>query len=382
MSQLWENQSAKEQSNQSKYVIQSSAEGVFAKADVPIAVIETDKINVDIKASISGLVLKHNFKAGDIVKVGVPFCVLDEAAKEGASAAPVKPAEQPAKPVEAAAPVPQTKPVEKAPVVEKPIEKKADTPAPVKPTPKPEAKPITTNIIKGQRIERRIPLSRLRMRVAERLKDSQNTCAMLTTFNECDMSELMKLKKDLQQPFLEKYNSKLGFMSAFIKASQMALAQYPVANAVINGNDIIFRDYCDISVAVSAPQGLVVPVIRNVETLSFSQIELKLAELAEKARKGKIDLEDMTGGTFTITNGGVFGSMLSTPIINPPQSAILGLHSIKNRPVCVGDKIVARPMMYLAVTYDHRLVDGRDAVLLLKSIKEMIEDPRRMLLDI
>ena len=205
---------------------------------------------------------------------------------------------------------------------------------------------------------------------------------MLTTFNEIDMSGYINLRNDYGELFLKKHNIKLGFMSGFVKASSLALKDQPIVNAVIDGTEIVYRDFVDISVAVSTPKGLVVPVLRNTHSMDMHDVERELAHLGKKAKDGEITLEDMTGGTFTITNGGVFGSMMGTPIINPPQSAILGMHATKNRPVCVGNKIEARPIMYIALTYDHRIIDGREAVLFLKQIKEIIEDPRRILLDI
>ena len=206
----------------------------------------------------------------------------------------------------------------------------------------------------------------MRIRIADRLKDAQNTNAMLTTFNEIDMSSYINMRKDFGEAFLKKHNVKLGFMSGFVKASTLALKEQPVVNAVIDGKDIVYRDFVDISVAVSTPKGLVVPVLRNCQDMGMHDVEIELGNLGQKARDGNITLEDMTGGTFTITNGGVFGSMMGTPIINPPQSAILGMHATKNRPVCVGNKIEARPIMYVALTYDHRIIDGREAVLFLR----------------
>lgn len=203
---------------------------------------------------------------------------------------------------------------------------------------------------------------------------------MLTTFNEIDMSAYINMRKDFGEEFAKKHGIKLGFMSGFVKAATLALKDQPVVNAVIDGKDIVYRDFIDISVAVSTPKGLVVPVLRNCQDMEMHHVEKELGGFATKARDGNITLEDMTGGTFTITNGGVFGSMMGTPIINPPQSAILGMHATKNRPVCVGDKIVARPIMYVALTYDHRIIDGREAVVFLKTIKETIEDPRRIVL--
>lgn len=223
-------------------------------------------------------------------------------------------------------------------------------------------------------------MTKMRQTISFRLKDAQNTAAMLTTFNEVDMSAYMNMRKEFGEDFNKKHNVKLGFVSGFVKAAAHALNDQPVVNAVIDGNDIVYRDFIDISVAVSTPKGLVVPVIRNCQNLQLHEIEIELAKLADKARANAITLEDMTGGTFTVTNGGVFGSMLSTPIINQPQSAIVGMHATKMRPVVVGSKIEARPVMYIAMTYDHRIIDGREAVVFLKTIKEHIEEPRKMLL--
>lgn len=225
-------------------------------------------------------------------------------------------------------------------------------------------------------------MTRLRKRVAQRLKDSQNTFALLTTFNEVDMTNLMQLRSDFKDEFLEKHGVKLGFMSAFVKAACVGLKQEPTVNAVIDGDDIIYRDYVDISIAVATPKGLVVPVIRDANKMGFADIEKTVNQLGKRARDGTISIDDMAGGTFTISNGGVYGSLMGTPILNPPQSAILGMHGIQQRPMVVGGSIVARPMMYLAVTYDHRLIDGREAVMFLRRIKDVVEDPRRLLLDV
>ncbi|ELV09897.1 Dihydrolipoyllysine-residue succinyltransferase component of 2-oxoglutarate dehydrogenase complex, mitochondrial [Tupaia chinensis] len=227
-------------------------------------------------------------------------------------------------------------------------------------------------------------MNRMRQRIAQRLKEAQNTCAMLTTFNEIDMSNIQEMRARHKDAFLKKHNLKLGFMSAFVKASAFALQEQPVVNAVIDDTtkEVVYRDYIDISVAVATPRGLVVPVIRNVEAMNYADIERTISELGEKARKNELAIEDMDGGTFTISNGGVFGSLFGTPIINPPQSAILGMHAIFDRPVAVGGKVEVRPMMYVALTYDHRLIDGREAVTFLRKIKAAVEDPRVLLLDL
>lgn len=233
----------------------------------------------------------------------------------------------------------------------------------------------------GPRQEESVPMSMLRRRVAQRLVEAQQTAAMLTTFNEAELSAVLQLRKEHNDVFEKKYNIRLGLMSFFVKASIDALKLYPQINAEIRGNDIIYRNYFDIGVAVASDRGLVVPVLRNAELMSFAQIEQAIADLARRARGNKLTLEELEGGTFTITNGGVFGSLLSTPILNPPQSGILGLHAIQERPVVREGQIVVRPMMYIALTYDHRVVDGREAVLFLRRIKECVETPSRMLLE-
>ena len=232
----------------------------------------------------------------------------------------------------------------------------------------------------GSRQEERVRMTRLRSRIAERMKQAQNTAAILTSFNEVDLKAVMDLRRQYQQAFTEKYEIKLGLMSFFVKACCHALRKHPVVNASIDGDEIVYHNYQDVGIAVSTERGLLVPVMRNAETLGLAEIETTIAEFAGKARDGSIALEDLQGGTFSITNGGVFGSLLSTPLLNPPQSAILGMHAIKDRPMVVGGEIVVRPMMYLALSYDHRLVDGKDAVQFLVTVKETLEDPARLLL--
>ncbi|XP_051502218.1 dihydrolipoyllysine-residue succinyltransferase component of 2-oxoglutarate dehydrogenase complex, mitochondrial-like isoform X2 [Myxocyprinus asiaticus] len=252
----------------------------------------------------------------------------------------------------------------------------------IKPSVAPAAAAVDTGA-KPARSEHRVKMNRMRLRIAQRLKEAQSTCAMLTTFNEVDMSNITEMRKQYKDAFLKKHGIKLGFMSAFVKAAAYALTDQPAVNAVIDDTtkEIVYRDYVDISVAVATPKGLVVPVIRSVEGMNFADIEKTINELGEKARKNELAVEDMDGGTFTISNGGVFGSMFGTPIINPPQSAILGMHGIFDRPVAVGGKVEIRPMMYVALTYDHRLIDGREAVTFLRKIKSVVEDPRVLLLD-
>ncbi len=234
----------------------------------------------------------------------------------------------------------------------------------------------------GDRPEERVPMSRLRARIAERLLQSQQTNAILTTFNEVNMGPVMEMRKKFQDKFEKEHGVKLGFMSFFVKAAVHALKKYPILNASVDGNDIIYHGYFDIGIAVGSPRGLVVPIIRNADQMSFAEIEKKIAEFGQQAKDGKLGLEDMTGGTFSISNGGVFGSMMSTPIINPPQSAILGVHATKDRAVVENGQVVVRPMNYLAMSYDHRIIDGREAVLGLVAMKEALEDPARLLFDI
>ncbi|XP_026500377.2 dihydrolipoyllysine-residue succinyltransferase component of 2-oxoglutarate dehydrogenase complex, mitochondrial-like [Vanessa tameamea] len=292
---------------------------------------------------------------------------------QATAAAPpaVTPATVAAKPAQAA-PIAAAKPAVQTAVV-----KKAAPPA--GPTVAAQKIGDPTKTISGTRTELSVPMNRMRKRISERLKEAQNTTAMLTTFNECDMSKLMAFRKANLDTFTKKYGVKLSFMSPFLKASANALMDQPVINAVIMADNIVYRDYVDVSVAVATPRGLVTPVVRNVQNMDFPQIELTLANLAAKARKGSLTPGDMQGGTFTISNGGVFGSLLSMPIINMPQSAILGMHAIVQRPVAVQGKVEIRPMMYLALSYDHRLIDGREAVLFLRKVKSGVEDPTSIL---
>jgi 2-oxoglutarate dehydrogenase E2 component (dihydrolipoamide succinyltransferase) len=257
-----------------------------------------------------------------------------------------------------------------------PVSEAQPHPAPVSaPQPVPQ-------IAEEERPEKRVPMSRLRQRVAQRLKEAQNTAAILTTFNEINMKPVMDLRARYKQQFQERHNVKLGFMSFFAKAVVEALKQFPVINATMDGDEIIYHGYFDIGIAVGSPRGLVVPILRNVDTMSFADVEIAVQDYGKRARDGKLSLDELTGGTFSISNGGVYGSMLSTPILNPPQSAILGMHNIVDRPVVENGEIVVRPMMYVALSYDHRIIDGHDAVLFLVTVKQIIEDPTRILLDI
>jgi 2-oxoglutarate dehydrogenase E2 component (dihydrolipoamide succinyltransferase) len=258
----------------------------------------------------------------------------------------------------------------------------APAPAPAARPALPEVKaPIDFSVL-ADRPEQRVPMSRLRQRVAERLVQSQSTAAILTTFNEVNMQPLMELRGKYKDKFEKEHGAKLGFMSFFVKAAVAALKRYPVVNASIDGNDIVYHGYFDIGIAVGSPRGLVVPILRDADQMTFADIEKKIADFGKRAGEGKLGLEELTGGTFSISNGGVFGSMLSTPIINPPQSAILGIHATKERPVVENGQIVIRPMNYLALSYDHRIIDGREAVLALVAMKEALEDPARLLLEV
>ena len=230
--------------------------------------------------------------------------------------------------------------------------------------------------------EERIKMTRLRLTIAKRLKEAQENAAMLTTFNEVDMYEVIKMKNNYKDEFQKKYSTKLGFMSFFVKSCVVGLQNYPAINAEIQGEEIVYKNYYNISIAVGTDRGLVVPVIRNTDELSFAEIESNIAQLGQKARDGKITIEDLQGGTFTITNGGIYGSMLSTPILNPPQSAVLGMHNIIERPVVVNGNVIVRPIMYLALSYDHRIIDGKEAVSFLKTVKECLEQPKRLFLDL
>ncbi|KAF5270867.1 hypothetical protein FQA39_LY08312 [Lamprigera yunnana] len=364
--------------------------GDAVKKDEVIAEVETDKTALPIMSPGNGVLKEITIPDGSTVQANQTVGNIDLSATAGkpqatpvAAVPPPKPA-APAPPKPAAAPQPPrptAAPPKPAMVPPAPATPKATTAVPagqavVKMPPKDPTKEIT-----GTRTEHRVKMNRMRQKIAQRLKEAQNINAMLTTFNEIDMSHIIEFRKSNLEAFQKKYGIKLGFMSAFLKASAYALQEQPVVNGVIDptGSEIIYRDYVDISVAVATPRGLVVPVLRNVESMNYADIELALNALGEKARKGAITVEDMDGGTFTVSNGGVFGSLMGTPIINPPQSAILGMHGTFERPVAIKGQVVIRPMMYIALTYDHRLVDGREAVLFLRKIKAAVEDPRIMI---
>lgn len=345
------------------------------KEDEVVCEIETDKTSLQVPSPAAGVITELLVPDGGRVEAGNPLFKL----KKGAAAAASVPAAE--APAAAAAPTPAAIPVAMPPVPPVPTQAAQAKPvSAVKPSaPAAPAEPAAH----GARTESRVKMNRMRLRIAQRLKEAQQTCAMLTTFNEIDMSNIQEMRKLHKDAFLKRHNIKLGFMSAFVKASAHALMDQPSVNGVIDDTtkEIVYRDYVDISVAVATPKGLVVPVIRNVETMNFADIEKTINGLGEKARNNLLAVEDMDGGTFTISNGGVFGSMFGTPIINPPQSAILGMHGIFDRPVAIGGKVEIRPMMYVALTYDHRLVDGREAVTFLRKIKSVVEDPRVLLLD-
>jgi 2-oxoglutarate dehydrogenase E2 component (dihydrolipoamide succinyltransferase) len=378
--------------------------GEAVAADEPIASLETDKVAVEVPAPAAGVMGAYLVEEGATVNVGAVIGMID--AGSGAPAAAPAPVAAPAPAAAAAAPAPvataEVADLTLSPAVRRLVLELGIDPTKVKGSGKdgrltkedvvaaakgsaPAAAPATAAPVaaaSGERREERIKMTRLRQTIAKRLKDAQNTAALLTTFNDCDMTEVMAARERYKDAFEKKHGVKLGFMSFFAKAACLALKDFPAVNAQIDGDEIIYHDYVDLSVAVSAPNGLVVPVVRNVEQMSFADIEKAIGALGKKAKDGALTIEDMTGGTFTISNGGIFGGLMSTPIINPPQSAVLGLHRIEERPVVRDGQIVARPMMYLALSYDHRIIDGREAVTALKTIKEAIEDPTRLLIDL
>ncbi|XP_067312378.1 dihydrolipoyllysine-residue succinyltransferase component of 2-oxoglutarate dehydrogenase complex, mitochondrial [Pseudorasbora parva] len=366
------------------------AVGDSVSEDEVVCEIETDKTSVQVPSPAAGVIEELLVPDGGKVEGGTPLFRLKKgagaakttAAPAPASETPAAPAPPPAAPEAppppGAGPIPSSMPPV-PPVPAQPIQSKPVSA--IKPT---VAAPAAADTgAKSARSEHRVKMNRMRLRIAQRLKEAQSTCAMLTTFNEVDMSNISEMRKQYKDAFLKKHGIKLGFMSAFVKAAAYALTDQPAVNAVIDDTtkEIVYRDYVDISVAVATPKGLVVPVIRSVEGMNFADIEKTINELGEKARKNELAVEDMDGGTFTISNGGVFGSMFGTPIINPPQSAILGMHGIFDRPVAIAGKVEIRPMMYVALTYDHRLIDGREAVTFLRKIKSVVEDPRVLLLD-
>ncbi|MCX8087447.1 MAG: 2-oxoglutarate dehydrogenase complex dihydrolipoyllysine-residue succinyltransferase [Rhodocyclaceae bacterium] len=386
--------------------------GDLVARDENLIDIETDKVVLELPAPESGVLVEVLKGNGDTVTSGELIARIDTEAKASATAAAPKGAEKTAAPAKPAA-QPAMGPAARKALAEKGLEAsavqgtgpggritKADVlavaapaaattaaasavpPAPTFTSSLPQPPVVNPDAIIGERPEQRVPMSRLRARIAERLLQSQAQNAILTTFNEVNMAPVIELRKKYAEKFEKEHGVRLGFMSFFVKAAIAALKKFPILNASVDGNDIVYHGYFDIGIAVGSPRGLVVPILRDADQMSLAQIEKKIAEFSAKAKDGKLSLEELTGGTFSISNGGVFGSMLSTPIINPPQSAILGIHATKERPVVENGQIVIRPINYLALSYDHRIIDGREAVLGLVTIKEALEDPARLLLDI
>ena len=371
--------------------------GDYVNRDENLIDLETDKVVLELPAQQAGVIVEIIEQDGATVTAGQLLAKIDTEAKaaEAAPAAAQAPAAEPAGHVAAAgAQAGVAMPAAAKLAAEKGVDVsgvqgsgrdgrvlKEDVAAMPAAAPKAAAAPAVA-VPLGDRVEQRVPMSRLRQRVAERLLQSQSQNAILTTFNEVNMKPIMDLRAKYKDKFEKQYGVKLGFMSFFVKAAVAALKKFPAVNASIDGNDIVYHGYFDIGIAVGSPRGLVVPILRNVDQMSIAEIELAIVDYANKAKSGKIAIEDLTGGTFSITNGGTFGSMMSTPIINPPQSAILGMHATKERAVVENGQVVVRPMMYLALSYDHRIIDGREAVLTLVTIKEALEDPARLILEI
>lgn len=341
--------------------------GEAVKRDETIADLETDKVILEISAPASGVLAELLVAEEAEVRAGQVLAILetDEVVAISEPAAIQKA-------------VPVAKPVESAPVV--PTEAPAVIEPNVPVSRSQECPPCATGA--GERVERRVPMSRLRQRIAERLKEAQQTAALLTTFNEINMQPVQELRGRYKARFEQEHGIKLGLMSFFVKAACQALKQFPALNAYVDGHEIVQHDYYDIGVAVSSERGLVVPVLRNADRMTFAEIEQAIVDFARRANSLELSLEELEGGTFTLSNGGVFGSLLSTPIVNPPQSGVLGLHKIQDRPIAENGQVVIRPMMYVALTYDHRIVDGREAVSFLKAIKDDLEDPGRLLLEL
>ncbi len=401
--------------------------GEAVRADEPIASLETDKVAVEVPSPVAGTMSEHVVAEGDTVAVGALIARIEAGAGASAVAAapqpaalaspinPAGPGETPAVREDPTAPHAEEgtgessaltlSPAVRRVVLEHGLDPsrikgtgkdgrltkddvlaaaKAEKPQPAVEAPAPASQPAPAPVpaAVGERREERVRMTRLRQTIARRLKEAQNTAALLTTFNDVDMSEVIQARNRYKDLFEKKHGIRLGFMGFFIKAACLAARDIPAVNASIEGDEIVYHDYVDVSVAVSAPNGLVVPIIRSADKMSFAEIEKTIADFGRRAKDGTLKMEEMQGGTFTISNGGVFGSLLSTPIINPPQSAVLGMHRIEERPVVKNGQIVARPMMYLALSYDHRLIDGREAVTFLVRMKEAIEDPTRLLIDL
>jgi len=379
--------------------------GESVSRDENLVDLETDKVVLEVPAPASGTIAKIVVENGATVEAGDVLAILEEG--EVSAEPPVEASVAPAEKAAVAVTTESRGPIKTSPAVRRLLDEhdldvtmvigtgkdgritKADVTSFLKSddsanvTPGDQQPAVTESVEVGlDRTEQRVPMTRLRARVAERLVDAQQTAAMLTTFNEVDLTEVMALRRKYKESFEKKHDVRLGFMSFFTKAAVEALKLYPVVNASVEGTDIIYHNYFDIGIAVSSERGLMVPVIRDVDQMSFAGFETALNDVAARAQAGTIGMEDLTGGTFTITNGGIFGSMMSTPILNQPQSAILGMHSIQQRPMVVDGDIIARPMMYLALTYDHRIIDGKEAVQFLVSIKDQLEDPARLLLQV
>ncbi len=383
------------------------APGDIVERDENLADLETDKVVLEVPAPVRGVVRELHVKGGATVTSGQLLASLEPSA-DGEAAKPPPPASPPAPPSATketgAGPGPGRSAGKTGPAARRALDDKgldaasihgtgrdgrilksdvvqAGAPASSARAPA-AAEPVPRAPSAGGRVERRVPMTRLRARIAERMVEAQHNAAMLTTFNEVDMSAVMALRSRYKEAFEKQHGVRLGFMGFFVKAAIEGLRRFPAVNASIEGNEIVFHDFYDIGIAVSTERGLIVPVVRDADQLNFSGIDGAINEFGRKAREGTLGMEDLTGGTFTITNGGVFGSLLSTPILNPPQSGILGMHKIQERPVVVDGQVVARPMMYVALTYDHRIIDGRDAVQFLVAMKDALEDPARLLLGV
>ncbi len=361
--------------------------GDTVRRDENLVDLETDKVVLEVPSTVDGILKEIKFDVGDTVNsqqvIGIVEAGAVAAAPAPSAAAPVAVAAAPSAPVAAKAAPTDTSGL--SPAGRFVAESNGINPADVSGTGRRGmvTKEDLVNHIKGgggARPEQRVPMTRIRQRIAERMMQSKNSIAMLTSFNEVNLSKVMAMRKELGEPFEKTHGIKLGFMSFFAKAAANALQKYTVVNSSVDGTDVIYHGYADISIAVATEKGLVTPVLRNVENMSFAEIEGAIAGYAKAAREGGLKLEDLQGGTFTITNGGTFGSLMSTPIVNPPQSAILGMHAIKERPIAENGQIVIAPMMYIAISYDHRIIDGKDAVLFLVDIKNQLENPHRMLL--
>jgi 2-oxoglutarate dehydrogenase E2 component (dihydrolipoamide succinyltransferase) len=369
--------------------------GDSVRRDENLLDLETDKVVLEVPSPVDGVLKELKFKAGDTVTSSQVIAIIEAgavAAATPAAPAAAAPSTQPAAtPAPAAAAAPAAAPTPRADTAGLPpgaafyAAQHSINAADVAGTGRKGAvtKEDLVNYVKGgggARPEQRVPMTRIRQRIAERMMQSKNSIAMLTSFNEVNLGKVMAMRKELGEGFEKSHGIKLGFMSFFAKAAANALQRHPIVNSSVDGNDVIYHGYADISIAVATDKGLVTPVLRNVENMSFADVEAAIAGYAKQAREGGLKLEDLQGGTFTITNGGTFGSLMSTPIVNPPQSAILGMHAIKERPIAENGQVVVAPMMYIALSYDHRIIDGKDAVLFLVDIKNQLENPHRMLL--